>query len=135
MFEGIGWFAILVVGMVIGLLMGFLIAFVVVRKELPTKIAAEREDAKKRSRSVRLGNELEKFVPFLNDFQFEPRDCWFLGKPIDFIVFEGLGEDKVHDVVFVEVKTGKGRLSTRQRAIRDAVENRRVRWHEHRVGS
>lgn len=129
----LAWVGLLLIGAVVGLLLGLLIAYVVLRQGLPARIAAEREDAKKRSRSVRLGTELEKFVPFMDDFDFEPGDCWFLGKPIDFVVFDGLGENDMRDVVFVEVKTGKSRLSARQRAIRAAVEGRRVRWHEHRV--
>ena len=76
---------------------------------------------------------MERFVPFKPDFPFDPSDCWFLGQPIDFVIFAGLGENKVDEIVFAEVKTGKSRLSRRQRAIREAVEGRRVSWKELRI--
>ena len=51
-----------------------------------------------------------------------------LGSPLDFIVFDGLGEGEVRRVVFVEVKTGKASLLSRERRCRDAIEAGRVEY-------
>ena len=89
-----------------------------------------RQDAIQRSQSVTLGRITEHFIPYLRGFPYNPKDARFLGTPIDFVVFEGLSEGEVENVVFVEVKSGKGTLSTRERRVRDAVREGRVRWLE-----
>lgn len=111
-----------------------------VRNELEAyKAEFEREiraDAIARSTSVMRGKVSEHLVPYLPEFgeTFDPRDARFLGAPVDFVVFDGLSEwDECDRVVFVEVKTGRGSLSTRERRVRDAIVDGRVEWAEIRV--
>ena len=97
------------------------------------KLAAEqaiRQDAVRKSQGVTLGKVTEHFIPYLPAFKFNPRDARFIGSPIDFVVFNGLDSGEVDSILFVEIKTGKGALSTRERRIRDAVEAGRVHWLE-----
>jgi predicted Holliday junction resolvase-like endonuclease len=89
-----------------------------------------RQDAIQRSQSATLGRITEHFIPYLAGFPYNPKDARFLGTPIDFVVFDGLSEGEVESVVFVEVKAGKGALSSRERRVRDAVREGRVRWLE-----
>ena len=96
-------------------------------------VLAERKDAVKRSRSVTAGKVFEQLVPYLPHFPYNPKDARFLGSPIDFLVFDGLDQDRVDQVVFVEVKTGSSSLSTRERRVRDAIQDGRVVWRELRV--
>ena len=63
-----------------------------------------------------------------------PKDAQFLGRPVDFVVFDGLDEGEVRRIVFVEVKTGVSTLTTRERRVRDAVRAGRVEWQELRAG-
>ncbi len=101
---------------------------------LKIREARIREDALSRSHSVVAGKATEHLAPLLRGFEFDPRDARFLGSPIDFIVFDGMGEDEIHEIVFVEIKTGpSAALSTRERLVRDAVEGRRVRFLEVRI--
>ncbi|HXL10861.1 MAG TPA: Holliday junction resolvase-like protein, partial [Gemmatimonadales bacterium] len=62
-----------------------------------------------------------------------PKDARFLGTPVDLVVFDGLDEGQLRRVVFIEVKTGEGALSVRERQVRDAVQARQVDWIELRV--
>lgn len=88
-----------------------------------------REDAIKRSQDVIKGKVTEHIVPYFEDFEFDPRDCRFLGSPIDFVVFDGLSKDEVTRVVFLEVKTGdSATLNARERKVRDAVKALKVEW-------
>lgn len=88
-----------------------------------------RRDSRQRSRSTSLGQAIEHFVPFMPDFPFDPKDAKFLGDPVDYVVFAGLREhDRVDEIVFVEVKSGKSVLTPRERSIRDAVEAGRVSY-------
>ena len=94
---------------------------------------AVRQDAVLRSQSVTVGKVTEQLVPFLPGFPFNPKDARFLGAPVDLVVFDGLSDADVRQVVFVEVKTGSAQLSARERLIRDAVQAGRVDWLELRL--
>ena len=94
-----------------------------------------RKDAIKRSRSVIGGQLAEQVAPFLPGFPCNPGDARFIGKPVDFIAFPGLTEDNtVHEVLLIEVKTGKSALSGREKEVRRAVAEGRVRYVEYRAG-
>jgi predicted Holliday junction resolvase-like endonuclease len=92
-----------------------------------------RRDAAKRSAAVRSGQILEQFVPHFSRFPFNPKDVRFIGTPIDYLVFDGLQEGAVRQLVFLEVKSGTSALSARERAVRMAVESRCVSWMEYRI--
>lgn len=101
---------------------------------LKMREAAIREDSLRRSQSVVAGKATEHLAPLLPGFEFDPRDARFLGSPIDFIVFDGLSDGEIREVVFVEIKTGpSAALSTRERRVRDAVDGGRVRFLEVRI--
>jgi len=89
-----------------------------------------RLDSVARSRSVVSGKVQEHLAPLFPEFisQFNPKDARFLGTPLDFVVFDGLDEGEVRKVVFVEVKTGKASLASRERRCRDAIEAGRVEY-------
>ena len=92
-----------------------------------------RREAIERSRHVVTGKVTEQLIPYVPDFGYNPRDARFLGSPIDFIVFDGLDEGDLREIVFVEVKTGQSSLSRRERQVRDAIDAGRVRWEEMRI--
>lgn len=90
-----------------------------------------RQDAVQRSQAVTTGKIVEHLVPYLPNFNYNPKDARFIGSPVDFIVFDGLSaEDDQLSVVFVEIKTGTATLTRRERLIRDAVKAGRVKWVE-----
>ena len=89
-----------------------------------------RRDAIQRSALVNRGKVTEHLVPYLPEFEFNPRDARFLGSPIDFVVFDGLSEGDLRAVVFIEVKTGRATLTGRERLVRVAIESGRVCWAE-----
>lgn len=93
-----------------------------------------RKDAIKRSKAVIGGQVVEQVAPFLPNFPCSPADVKFIGKPVDFIGFSGLSEsDKVNEILLIEVKTGQSALSNREKEIKRAVKEGRVRYIEYRV--
>jgi predicted Holliday junction resolvase-like endonuclease len=92
-----------------------------------------RADAILRSSAVIKGRVSEHLAPFIS-FPYNPRDARFIGSPIDIIVFNGAEEGYIREVVFLEVKTGDAAaLSTKQRQIRDLIQNKNVVWREFRI--
>ena len=93
-----------------------------------------RKDAVKRSKAVINGQVAEQIAPFLPDFPANPSDARFIGKPVDFIVFSGLSEnEKIDEILFVEVKTGKSLLSEREKEEKKEKEKGNVRYVEYRI--
>ncbi len=92
-----------------------------------------REDAIKRSRAVLSGHFSEQLAPYLPDFPYSPTEVKFLGKPTDFIVFKGLDEKSISEVVFCEVKSGKSSLNQTERTLKQAVESGKVSFEIYRI--
>ncbi|MBU0627330.1 hypothetical protein KKH82_08190 [Patescibacteria group bacterium] len=77
---------LLILGIIIGLAFGYLIAKVY----FMSKLKHQRKDAVSRSRSVVLGDVNEKMAPLLPDFPYFYKDLVYMGKGIDYLVFDGL---------------------------------------------
>ena len=92
----------------------------------------QRKDAVKKSRAVIGGQVAEQLAPYLPEFPCNPGDVCFLGKPVDFIGFTGLTEsDELHEVMFIEVKTGQSKLNGHEKQLKDAIQKGRVRYVEY----
>jgi predicted Holliday junction resolvase-like endonuclease len=109
------------------------VAFVSGRWLRYREIRSHRRDATARSRSVLLGEVYEKVAPFLPEFPFAARDMVFLGKGVDYVVFDGLSEGKLERIVFLELKSGNSRLSKNEVMIRDAIRRNKVDYEEMRL--
>lgn len=92
------------------------------QQELKAKVVSQ-----KKSSEVRLGHIAETLAPFLDQFEFEPEQCSFLGQPIDYISF---GDE---EITFIEVKSGNSQLNSKQRHIRNLVKDKKVNWKEIRI--
>lgn len=79
-----------------------------------------------RSMNVKHGQHWENFVPFMPDFEkiANKENTVFLGMPVDLISFD---DDAVK---FIEVKTGKSRLSEKQEKIKKLIDEKKVKWFE-----
>ena len=56
-----------------------------------------------------------------------------MGNPIDFLGFKGLDGKGDVEIKFIEVKSGKSKLNSNQRRVRDAVKAKRIEWVEVRI--
>ncbi|MBL8965815.1 MAG: hypothetical protein JNG85_02330 [Spirochaetaceae bacterium] len=124
---------LLALALLLGLALGRRSGRLEAERGLAGRVAAERDDAVKRSRAVLGGLAAEQLVPWMPGFPFDPTECRFIGKPVDFLVFRGAAAGKVEEVVFVEVKSGNASLTRTERGLRDAVEAGRGRWLEYRA--
>lgn len=107
---------------------------------LDDKIKQAQKRSNDTQRNIIKGQMAERFVPFMNGFLYNPSDCRFLGEPIDYIVFHNLhqcsdgnvGIDEVA-IVFLEIKTGKAKLSKRQEILKQAVLNGQIKFETLRI--
>ena len=114
----------------------FLLVLLIIFQEIRIKIKLKkiRQDAVKRSNAVKGGQLAEQLAPFLPNFPCNPADAHFLGQPIDYIAFPGLCENgTVDEILLIEVKTGTSQLSSREKGIKKAVEDGKIRYVEYRI--
>lgn len=101
------------------------------KKEIKIVEKAAREDSLKRSRAIIRGQATEHLAPFVIK-DTNPKDCRFLGNPIDYILFDGLSDvtdgvaDHINDIKFIDIKTGSSNLNKAQRRIKDAIKEGKV---------
>jgi predicted Holliday junction resolvase-like endonuclease len=119
---------------VAALLAGSVIFFLGILKGKGIEARLQRK-SQKLSRSILGGVFSEQVAPFLPDFpkDLKASEARFIGKPVDFLIFKGMDDQHISEVVFVEIKSGKSQLSNNERSLRDAIQEKRVRWHEYRV--
>lgn len=110
---------------------------VIVEKELDLieELKKARKDSKFRSSAVNWGKSIEHFVPFMTKFPVPPEDVVFLGMPIDYVGFTHTDSKTMCEIHFIEVKSGNSILMTKQRNIKKAIQEGRVKWHEISVES
>ena len=74
------------------------------------------------SLSTKYGQISEEFFPLEQSYPYNSKNFKFLGNPIDGIQFN---EDKI---ILVEFKTNKSKLSTKQRHIRNLINDKQVEF-------
>ena len=102
-------------------------------KEWEAELPSYRKDAIMKSRAVLGGQFSEQLAPYLPNFIYSPTECRFIGKPIDFIVFKGADEKNISEVIFVKVKSGKAKLNSHEKNLKETIDKKKVKWVEYRV--
>ena len=92
--------------------------------------AKVKKDSTFRSSAVNWGKTIEHFVPFMTKFPVPPEDVVFLGMPIDYVGFTNTESKTKCEVHFIEVKSGNAFLMGKQKNIKQAILDGRVKWHE-----
>ncbi|MFZ2150594.1 MAG: Holliday junction resolvase-like protein [Candidatus Absconditicoccaceae bacterium] len=113
---------LIIICIIIGLIIGYLIAKIYFQ----VKIKGQRQEAVSRSRSVLLGNVNEKIAPLLPNFPYYYKDMVFVGKGIDYVVFNGLSAGTLKNIIFLEIKSGTSTLNRNERMIKECTENKKV---------
>lgn len=78
------------------------------------------------SKRVIRGQIKESFAPFTPEWgDLSVSEAHFLGKPIDYIVFDGL-PDRIPDIILVEIKTGHAQQNRNEQLVEQAVKEGRI---------
>jgi predicted Holliday junction resolvase-like endonuclease len=83
------------------------------------------------AQATNFGQISEQILPAFLTFPYKQEECRILFKPVDYVVFEGLSRRRsIEAIRFVELKTGGGYLSKKQKQIRDRVTEGKIK---HRI--
>ncbi len=99
------------------------------------ELVMARQEATDKSRFVLKGQAAEIMVSHLPNFMYLPADMHFIGYPVDYVVFSGLTalrdngnvETKI-EIILLEIKQGQSHLTPYQAAIKEAIDEKRVKF-------
>ena len=85
-------------------------------------------------RATLRGQIAERVASLFPQFTWNPSDAHFLGEPVDYVIFDGLTDNRDGvssrpiEIVFVEAKSGSKTLRGVEKLVQEAVEEKRVRY-------
>ena len=114
----------------IGIIGGIMIGVSLVHKKAvrPLRKKIREVEENKRSLSSIYGRITEQYAPFMKAYPFNPKKFRFIGEPIDGIQFED------DNIIFIEFKTRGGKLTPRQKMIKEMVQTKKINWYEFTIG-
>lgn len=92
------------------------------------KIKKSWKQSVQRSKSVIMGQVNEKIAPILPNFPYNYKDMTFIGKGIDYIVFDGLSTGNLKQIILLEIKSWKSNLNKNERMIKNITDIKRVKY-------
>ena len=99
-----------------------------IHRIVEAKVEARLEASEKRSGVVKRGKVLEQLIPFVGRLPGKLEEMRFLGSPVDYVTFAGLNDGIVPTIWIIEVKTGNSQLSEREKLVRSAVRDRKIKY-------
>lgn len=110
------------------LLIWWLIAYICLTIRFHRKIKRIQQTTVRQSRSSILWEVSEKLSPLLQNFPYHTKDLVFVGKWIDYIVFDWLSNWRLREIVFLEIKTNTSQLNKNEQQIRSYLANFPVKY-------
>lgn len=117
----------------IGIAIGGILAYLLLFLHFHLQIQKIRKKSVCQSRSTILGEVSEKVMPLLPEFPYHTKDLVFLGKGVDYVVFDGLSRGALKEIIFLEIKSGNAQLNRNENMIRDYLSTQPVRYEIMRV--
>lgn len=112
----------------IGIIIWCIIGYLIAKIYFLVKIKGHRQNAVQRSRSVVLWNVHEKIAPMLPNFPYQYKDLVFLGKWIDYLVFDWLSEGNLREIIFLEIKSWVSQLNKNETMIKNCIQDKRFSY-------
>lgn len=97
------------------------------------KIKKSGKKSVSKSRSVILGQVNEKIAPILPNFPYNYKDMTFIGKWIDYIVFDGLSNWNLKQIILLEIKSWTSNLNKNERMIKNITDIKRVKYEVYKM--
>ena len=110
------------------LLIWWLITYTFLTIRFYRKIKRIQQTTVRQSRNSILWEVSEKLSPLLPNFPYHMKDLVFVGKGIDYIVFDWLSSWRLREIVFLEIKTNTSQLNKNEQQIRSYLANFPVKY-------
>jgi len=113
---------IIIIWIIIGLIIWYLLS------RIYFWIRWQRKNAVERSKNVLIWQVNEKIAPILPWFPYNYKDLVFIGKWIDYLVFDWLSNWSLREIVFLEIKSGSSGLNRNETMIKKCIENGKIAY-------
>lgn len=115
-------YQIILIWILIWTIIGYLLA----RLLFWVQLRWQRKNAIERSKHVVMWQVNEKIAPILPGFPYNYKDLVFIGKWIDYVVFDWLSTGYLKQVIFLEIKSGNSLLNKNEIMIKDCLDRKKV---------
>jgi predicted Holliday junction resolvase-like endonuclease len=117
----------------IGFAVWCIISYLLLLLHFNNKLNNEKKKSVSQSRNTILWEVSEKVLPLLPDFPYQTKDLVFLGKWVDYVVFNWLSRWKLKEIVFLEVKSWASILNRNETMIKEYLQHNPVKYEVMRV--
>ena len=114
----------IIIWIIIWLTIGYLFAKIYFQ----TRVRWQRKNAVERSKNVLMWQVNEKIAPILPNFPYNYKDLVFIGKWIDYIVFNGLSTGNLREIVFLEIKSWVSNLNRNERMVKNCISSWQISY-------
>ncbi len=114
--------------LILGIAIWGLLAYLFLSISFYHKLSLIKKKSVSHSRNSILGEVTEKVTPLLPDFPYHTKDLVFIGKGIDYIVFDGLSRGNLKEIIFLEIKSWTSQLNKNEAMIKNYLNKYPIKY-------
>lgn len=114
--------------LILGIAIWGILAYLLANLSFYRKLSAIKKKSVSHSRNSILGEVTEKVTPLLPEFPYHTKDLVFIGKGIDYIVFDGLSRGNLKEIIFLEIKSGTSQLNKNEAMIKTYLKKYPIKY-------
>lgn len=114
--------------LILGIAIWGILAYLLANLSFYRKLSAIKKKSVSHSRNSILGEITEKVTPLLPEFPYHTKDLVFIGKGVDYIVFDGLSRGNLKEIIFLEIKSWASQLNKNEAMIKNYLNKYPIRY-------
>lgn len=114
--------------LILGIAIWGILAYLLANLSFYRKLSVIKKKSVSHSRNSILGEITEKVTPLLPEFPYHTKDLVFIGKGVDYIVFDGLSRGNLKEIIFLEIKSWTSQLNKNEAMIKNYLNNYPIRY-------
>ena len=114
--------------LILGIAIWGILTYLLANLSFYRKLSAIKKKSISHSRNSILGEITEKVTPLLPEFPYHTKDLVFIGKGVDYIVFDGLSRGNLKEIIFLEIKSWTSQLNKNEAMIKNYLNNYPIRY-------
>ena len=114
--------------LILGIAIWGVLAYLFLSISFYHKLSLIKKKSVSHSRNSILGEVTEKITPLLPEFPYHTKDLVFIGKGVDYIVFDGLSHGSLKEIIFLEIKSGTSQLNKNEAMIKNYLNKYPIKY-------
>ncbi len=114
--------------LILGIAIWGILAYLLANLSFYRKLSAIKKKSVSHSRNSILGEVTEKVTPLLPEFPYHTKDLVFIGKGVDYIVFDGLSRGNLKEIIFLEIKSWASQLNKNEAMIKTYLKKYPIKY-------